>query len=317
MKKLTLLFLLFAKLGFAQQLNDKVVYLDSLFVETYKDDYKYYKIIKDYHLDKSEYLVTQYYKTGNIESQGLSTNKDFFYKNGEIISFYENGNKKEQINYVENIPNGKCEFWYENGNKKLEGEYLSTGNENPTFKINNYWDIDNVQKVIDGNGDYTDDQNFDNHIGNSSTISKGKVKNGFKDGIWVGSNKKEKFTFEENYQNEEFVSGSSIDENNIKHDYNVIALKPMIKGGMTTFYKFVAKNFKVPDDLKVNGKVIVQFIIDVDGKITNLKVVKSLQKEADDEAVRVIEKFESFSPAEIRGIKVKCIYYLPISLQVN
>lgn len=328
MKKIIFLFLLFTKVTFAQETKNKIVYLDSLFYETNpnktqvdstsikitQEKYKYYRIIKDYYLNKDEYLFTQYYSSDKIESEGISTNKDYFMKKGEVVSYYENGHLKSKINYIDNHQSGKCFFWYENGNKKLEGEFIiSKENQklDSKLKIINFWDLDNNQKVKDGFGEYIDKESFI-----TITTSNGKIENGFKEGIWKGSSEKYNFLFEENYEKGNLIGGTSIDENNIKYNYNIIEALPEIKGGMTVFYSFLRNNFKMPDIPGLNGKVMTSFIINENGDISDLKIIRSLNPIVDKEAIRVLSKFKGFSPALVRGIKVKSNYVIPISVQI-
>lgn len=313
--KLTLFLLLFTKLFFGQESNDKTIYLDSVFKETSRGKHKYYRVIKDYYLDKKSYLFTDYYLSGKTLSQALSSNNEYLIRDGEFITYYENGNKKSRATYEKNILNGRCSTWYENGEKRFDGEFIqyTTKESNlEILKIMNYWDENESQKVIDGNGYFKDDECF---FGYSDVISEGAIKDGFKDGKWVGEDKKFGITFEENYENGLLKSGTSSDKNNEKHLYTVLLSKPDIKGGIAVFYNYIRKNFKAPDIPGLKGKLITEFIINKNGEITDLKISKSLNPEADKEAIRVVSNFKDFTPAVWRGIKIKCSYSLPISIE--
>lgn len=315
MKKIILFFLLvLSKVAFAQNVQNKIVYLDSLHFETNPNNYIYYRIVKDYYVNKKEYKFTQYYSSDKIESIGNSTNKDFYIKNGEVVSYYENGNLKSKINYSENQQSGNCSFWYENGNKKLEGEFILT-KENDVFnsklKLMNFWDADNNQKVIDGFGEYIIEENDFKSV----STANGKIEKGFKVGIWKGSSKTFNFTFEENYENGNLIEGASIDKNNVKYNYTKIQIPPEIKGGMIVFYSFIRNNFKAPDIPGLKGKVVTSFVINENGDINDLKTIRSLEPNVDKEAIRVLKKFKNFTPAVLRGIKVNCYYILPITVE--
>jgi hypothetical protein len=56
--------------------NDKIVYLDSTWTETSKDNYKYYRIIIEYNLDKTHYKFYDYFKSGVMYMQGKSESKN-------------------------------------------------------------------------------------------------------------------------------------------------------------------------------------------------------------------------------------------------
>lgn len=71
-----------------------MVYLDSTWNETTQDNYKYYRIIIEYNLDKTHYKFYDYFKSGVMYMQGKSESKNELLKDGEFIFYYENGNKK-------------------------------------------------------------------------------------------------------------------------------------------------------------------------------------------------------------------------------
>ncbi len=287
---------------------DRKIYLDSTWNETTSENYKYYRLIKDYYSDKDLYLIKDYYKSGVLQMEGTSKTKDANSKEGEFIFYYENGNKKEVTNYIKSHPNGKSVEWYENGNKKLEGEY--TEDEKTfvgEFKVFQFWNSKNVQTVLDGNGDLEEISEF--------FFATGKVKNGFKDGLWEGYDKKIGYTFSENYENKKFISGVSIDSNKVSRTYKMIEVMPEPKKGYSDFYKYVGKKFRTPDIKGLQGKIIIGFIIDKNGSITEPKILKSIGYGTDEEAIRVLLDYPDWIPGEQRGRKVICAYSLPISIQ--
>jgi hypothetical protein len=115
--KLTLLFLLFSILFFAQDANDKIVYLDSKWSPTTKDNYTYYRIIKDHNLEKSEYIIEDYYKSGVLQMKGNSETKDYLTKKGLYKYYFENGALKCEHSYDKGKETGNRTDWYENGVK--------------------------------------------------------------------------------------------------------------------------------------------------------------------------------------------------------
>ncbi len=288
--------------------NDKKVYLDSTWNETSQENAKYYRIIKDFYLDKDLYDIKDYYKSGVLQMEGTSITKDDKSKEGEFVFYYENGNKKAVTNYVKSRPNGKCSEWYENGNLKLEGVYVE---DEKTFvgelKVFQFWNSKNAQTVIDGNGDYEEIAD--------SFFASGKIKEGFKDGIWEGYDKKMGYTFSEEYENKKFKSGTSVDSNKISRNYKIVQLRPEPKNGISDFYKHVAKNFRVPEVQGLKGKIFISFVIDKDGQVVEPKILKSIGYGTDEQAIKVVTTYKNFAPGEIRGIKIRCTYSLPITIQ--
>lgn len=117
-----------------------------------------------------------------------------------------------------------------------------------------------------------------------------------------------------------FISNSAkSQESNSKQEAFVKVDKmPEFPGGQVALVKHLSKNIKYPASSKKNnikGKVVVSFIIDKIGKVTNVKVVKSLNEECDREAVRVISAMPNWIPGEKDGQKVDVLFSLPINFE--
>lgn len=115
------------------------------------------------------------------------------------------------------------------------------------------------------------------------------------------------------------VNGSSQDANNVSDNtiYSTagIEVKPDFPGGMDKFYKFIAENFKTPKVDKLDGKVYVTFVIEKDGSLTDIKVLRDLGYGTGKEAIRVLELSPKWLAGELNGRKVRCTYSLPISIE--
>ncbi|MEL1242157.1 energy transducer TonB [Flavobacterium flavipallidum] len=148
---------------------------------------------------------------------------------------------------------------------------------------------------------------------------KGEIKNNKRHGVWTGSSKLTKSTFAETYENGELVSGISIDNNKTEHPYTVLYKKPEYNGGMIAFYQFVGKNYRTPRGIEAKPgekpKLYLAFNVDIDGKLTNIKVVKDLGYGTGEEAIRVLNKCPNWIPGIYRGIPAKAKYTLPIVIQ--
>ena len=305
---LSILFLFVPKFCISQlSANDKMVYLDSTWNEATQDNYKYYRIIKDFYLDRDLYVINDYYKTGVLEKQGTSKTKDDNSKEGIFTFYYKNTNKKSLTNYVKGRANGINLEWYENGNKKSDGEYIEDEKKMTTMhKINQFWDANGGQKVVNGNGLFEDND--------ENEYSKGEVKNGFKEGLWEGSLKNQKITYKETYKRGKLISGESLDENKVTYNYTEIETKPEYKSGVMGFYKYVSRNYRTPNVQGLKGKVYVTFVVDKDGKIVEAKVLRDIGYGTGVEAIRVLNNCGEWTPGEQRGIKVRCTFSLPIAV---
>lgn len=304
------LILVFLSINAFAQLSkkDKIIFLDSKWKETTPENHSYTRIIKNYNSKQDLYEVKEFYKSGVLRTEGFSKDKNQFAKEGEIITYFENGNKKEISHYSNKKLVGKEEEWYENGNKKSEIEYTPEEKESQNkIKILNYWNTDNVQTVIDGKGDYEENS--------KDFYCKGKLKKGYKDGIWEGKDLKENFSFTEIYQNNKFISGISTDKNNEKHPYKIINLRPAPKNGIKEFYTYIAKNLKSPNTQNLNDEVRATFWIDKDGSITDIKILKDIGYGTGEEVIRLLQAMEKWIPGTKRGITLKMQYSLPISFR--
>jgi antitoxin component YwqK of YwqJK toxin-antitoxin module len=316
---LGLLFLLIPKMVFSQvsetnelvlSINDKFIYLDSTNTETKSKDYAYIRVIKDSKLKQESYAVQEYYRSGVLRMEGTSKTSNGNSHEGEVTYYYKNGTKKSIANYGKGHAIGKDYQWYENGSKKLEGEYIEDEKKKTSqHKINQFWDLNGVQKIVDGNGF------FENKDENES--EKGEIKNGFKEGVWEGLFFKLKYLYKETYTNGKLISGRSWDKNNNTYIYTEIMVKPVPRNGMMDFYKYIQKNYEIPKMLPPNtkGKIYVTFVVDKEGKIVEPRILRDLGYGTGQEALRILPYYDGFSPAEERGQKVRCTFSLPITIQ--
>jgi protein TonB len=88
---------------------------------------------------------------------------------------------------------------------------------------------------------------------------------------------------------------------------------------MTAFYKYLVETMKYPPQarrLGVEGKVLVQFVVDKNGNISDVKVLKGIGAGCDEEAVRVMQKAPAWTPGKQRGkaVKQRCIVPLNFKL---
>jgi hypothetical protein len=113
-------------------------------------------------------------------------------------------------------------------------------------------------------------------------------------------------------------AGSVQDPTNVSDNtiYNTagIEVKPEFPGGMDEFYKFIAENFKTPKAEKLVGKVYVTFVVEKDGSITGIHVLRDIGHGTREEAIRVLELSPKWLPGEQNGKKVRCTYSIPISI---
>jgi protein TonB len=94
-----------------------------------------------------------------------------------------------------------------------------------------------------------------------------------------------------------------------------IEVKPEFPGGMEKFYSYVGKNYQAPEEEGLKGKVYVTFVVEKDGSLTDIKVIRDIGYGTGKEAIRVLNKCPRWNPGEQNGKKVRVLYSLPITIQ--
>lgn len=94
-----------------------------------------------------------------------------------------------------------------------------------------------------------------------------------------------------------------------------IEVKPDFPGGIEKFYKYVGNNYRAPEEEGLKGKVYVTFVVEKDGSLTDIKVIRDIGYGTGQEAVRVLKKCPKWNPGEQNGKKVRVLYSLPITIQ--
>lgn len=89
---------------------------------------------------------------------------------------------------------------------------------------------------------------------------------------------------------------------------------PTFPGGISEFYKFLAKNFKMPKNFNSNEKMIVSFIVEKDGSLSTFDVKKDLGSGTKEEAIRVLKSSPKWIPAKVNNETVRYQYVLPIQM---
>lgn len=94
---------------------------------------------------------------------------------------------------------------------------------------------------------------------------------------------------------------------------------PEFPGGPEALRKYVAFNLRYPKEAaigKIQGKVIVKFIVDEEGKVTNVKIGKGVHYLLDEEAMRIVRNMPNFKPGIEEGKPVKVSYAIPINFSL-
>ncbi len=102
--------------------------------------------------------------------------------------------------------------------------------------------------------------------------------------------------------------------------YQICEQMPEFPGGVEALMDFVAKNVVYPQeamDKEISGRVYVSFVIEKDGSVNEVKVMKGIGGGCDDEAVRVIKAMPKWKPGKQEGKPVRVSYMMPISFKLK
>ena len=114
-----------------------------------------------------------------------------------------------------------------------------------------------------------------------------------------------------------FLGGMVKDDTELSSDPDTPATFP---GGEFKMVEYLRDNLKYPESAKkkgIEGKVYIQFVVEKDGSIADVKVMRGVCEELDAEAVRVIKAMPKWKPGEQEGKPVRTTMMLPINFKIN
>lgn len=117
---------------------------------------------------------------------------------------------------------------------------------------------------------------------------------------------------------EKTITEEKPSEDNSIYNTAGIEVKPEYPGGIDAFYKHISNNYRAPSDKAFKGgKVFVTFVIEKDGSVTDIKVIRDPGFGTGEEAIRVLKICKKWMPAQQNGRLVRTQFALPISLPSN
>ncbi len=108
---------------------------------------------------------------------------------------------------------------------------------------------------------------------------------------------------------------AALEEEKADEIFTFVEEKPIPIGGMAAFYSYVGNNLEYPEKairLNIEGRVFVEFVVEKDGSLTDIKVVKGIGGGCDEEAVRVLSQAPDWNPGKQRGRAVRVRMIVPI-----
>ena len=95
---------------------------------------------------------------------------------------------------------------------------------------------------------------------------------------------------------------------------------PEFPGGQAALMKWLSNNIRYPQialDNGISGRVVVKFVVEKDGSVGNVQVVKGVDKDLDKEAMRVVRAMPKWQPGKNNGQAVRCYYNLPVTFRIQ
>ncbi len=102
------------------------------------------------------------------------------------------------------------------------------------------------------------------------------------------------------------------DNNDPNKVYLSVEQQPQFPGGIERFNEYIKKNRKTDIPLSKSDEVIVQFIVEKDGSITNIKIIRGPSESANEDAIRLVKSFPQWIPGMQNGHAVRVYYVVPI-----
>ncbi len=287
---------------------------------TNKDSADYFRTVSAPDSGSNLFTVIEYYKDGKKKLIGKSSKVDPPVFEGTCVRFYSSGQKQNITNYKNNIATGDAYEFYPNGKPYIQIEYPDNGDRynsySHNFLIKANYDSLGVVQVQDGNGYY---KGFDQKF--SYIEEEGRVKNGKRDSIWNGASKNIGISFIEKYKDGDLISGVSVSAKGDSVTYKKMrGTPPQFKGGVDGFGRYLGTNIQYPDNARKNdiqGRVILSFVVEKDGTVTNIVVSRSVNPELDEEAVRVLKNSPKWIPGTQFGRAVRVTYSVPVNFALT
>lgn len=258
--------------------------------------------------DGNLHTVKDFYTNGKPKLLTKSSSDNMYLvEEGVCIEFYKNGKRKSISNYEKGIPTGEETDYYPNGKLHKVVSYI-----NHQIFLNEFRDSTGKAMTENGNGTWTkfdDDFNF---------LASGPVKDGKPDGEWSGKiiNGKKQSGI---YKNGKFISGDDVNIDP-RRVFTAVDIAPHFPGGDAAFGQFLGRNIRYPSAARINnvqGRVIITFVVEKDGSLSDIKVVRGIGSGADEEALRALRLSPLWVPGMQNGHPVRVQYSVPVQFALD
>jgi protein TonB len=106
-------------------------------------------------------------------------------------------------------------------------------------------------------------------------------------------------------------------EDNTVYSSAGLEFQPEFPGGSNAFAEYISKSFKLPNVKGLHGKVIVEFVVEKDGHLDDIKIIRDIGWGTGQETVRVLKESPIWKPGMQNGKLIRVRYSLPINIDVK
>ena len=203
---------------------------------------------------------------------------------GPYKTYHKNGKLMEDGTYEDSKKRGRWKTYYENGQQEEEVVH-----EKDKSLYQQHWDESGNPQLVNGSGRYT-----------RMTSSRGDQHIEILDQL--------------------LISCYSVEPVGSDTIYLVAEEIATYKGGLPALYQRIAKTMRYPADARrrgIEGKVFVEFVIEKDGKVRDVKIIQGAHEILNKEATRVMKMMDDWTPGKVKGKPVAQMMVLPIVFKLG
>jgi len=256
--------------------------------------------------DEKLYVVHDRYANGENKMIAQASNKDGSKLQGLCMEFFENGKKKSDEFYKDDVLLGPVTAYYPNGKFYMSGNFADK-----IMLVNQYRDSVGNVLATDGNGEALE---YDDAF--TEITARGNIQASLKQGKWLYFNHNKLWyalTFDKGLAR----SGVGYDSIGKEHPFYNIEEPAYFNDRSEDIASFIKRKTKYPVDAKkanIRGSVHISFIIEKNGALSHVKVIDGLGYGTEEEAIRVLSlTANSWMPAIQYGLPVRREYNLPVN----
>ncbi len=285
-----------------------------------KDSADFYRVIlpPDTNVQNGLFRIYDHYPNGKIKMTATSISSAIkvpleglcidYYPTGirKMTTLFKNGRQVDSMVYY--YPNGKLytilnlEDMGFGGDSDFYRSYFPEVYYHNKIRIKELRDSLGNLLVENGNGHaviYNDDFR--------KIVIQGDLKNYKKEADWTGPiGDTGKFVC--TYHKDDLKSGASYTNSGRRYTFKQIYVKAVFTDGADEFYPYIKRNAQYPESAKrdkITGTVTVEFYVETDGRVADVKVIRSISKSLDDEAVRVVSSSPLWITAYKYGVPIR------------